>query len=47
MSEVPLYRGLRRTGILATGLGVRERCFFSSALLLSSLELSDTKVYEP
>ena len=33
--------------IRVSGLGFKVSGFFSSSLLLSSLELSDTQVYEP
>jgi len=39
--------GGKRCNDLAVGLVPREHPHSSSSLLLSSLELSDTKVYEP
>jgi len=50
MSEVPLYHcmvDLINPGFLGSLAEFKNRFFFSSSVLLSSLELNDTKVYEP
>ena len=48
MSEVPLYtRSSQNVEGGAKPRGAWRDTLFSSSLLLSCLELSDTKVYEP
>jgi len=49
MSEVPLYRWgeAERAYRAAVRLDADSARFFFSSLLLSSLELSDTTIYEP
>ena len=47
MSEVPLYFIMSQIAVEVKAIFELSSLFFSSSLFLSSLELSDTTVYEP